>query len=137
VLVLADGVDVAGGRTLEAGCRVIATARLRSAVRQLSCLAKGPVLGHVSDLVVVQRQHLMPLTVGLGVNGSPEKPHHHTVRHRPHDLGAPCHVWSDKPLKLLEGRPSLDRPVSNRRVTPPQMAVLQLSPLELRMEEFH
>ena len=57
-------------------------------------LANGAVLGHVSDLVVVQPEHLILLTVGLGVDGSPVEPHHHTVRHRRNDLGAGCCVWS-------------------------------------------
>jgi len=57
-------------------------------------LANGAVLGHVSDLVVVQPEHLILLTVGLGVDGSPVEPHHHTVRYRPHNLSVRCHVWS-------------------------------------------
>ena len=100
-------------------------------------LADGPVLRHVSDLVVVQPEHLIPLTISVGVDGSPVEPHHHTVRYRPHNLSVRCHVWSKKPLKLLEDRPGLDRPVSRRRVAPPQTAVLQPSPLKLRMEQAH
>jgi hypothetical protein len=86
--------------------------------------AQGPVFGDVSDLVILHREHLIPLIIGVDIERPPLQVHHEAVSHCRGNLGARLHVRSQNSFTVLEDRPGLIRAVSRGCVSPPQMTAL-------------
>jgi hypothetical protein len=102
---------------------------------EFHCFAERSSVVDHADLVVLDPEDLIPLLVVGAASWPPDELDDDEVFAVLYNLNARAHARVDDELAVFEDRPGLIGAVSRRRVSPPEVAALNASPVKVWMKQ--